>query len=149
MARSLDPEMVRSIARRRLPHFLFEYFDGAAFDGVTAQANVTALRRIELRQRVLRDVANVETGCDLLGERLALPLILGSVGLAGMAASRGEVQAAQAAAACGIPMTLCCDVRAGVGHGARLRRAVGGRGFNSPSPRGAADRYGASWMPAN
>ena len=96
----------RAMARARLPHFLFEYYDGAAFDGVTAAANMRDLARIELRQRVLTDVSTIATGITLMGEPSAMPLALSPVGLAGMAARRGEVQAAQAAARHGVPFAL-------------------------------------------
>ncbi|HEX8059034.1 MAG TPA: L-lactate dehydrogenase [Novosphingobium sp.] len=96
----------RTLARGRLPHFLFEYYDGAAFDGVTARANERDLLDVELRQRVLCDVAEISTRVRLWDDDMALPLALSPVGLAGMAASRGEVQAARAAAAAGIPLSL-------------------------------------------
>ncbi|HJP68201.1 MAG TPA: alpha-hydroxy-acid oxidizing protein, partial [Sphingomicrobium sp.] len=96
----------REVARRRLPHFLFEYYDGAAFDGVTARANEAALGLVQLRQRVLRDVSRCSLNTQYWNEPVALPIVLGPVGLAGLAARRGEVQAARAARTVGIPFTL-------------------------------------------
>ena len=96
----------RMIARRRLPHFLFEYYDGAAFDGITLQANEADLAGTELRQRVLRDVSKISLTTSYWGNPLEMPVILGPVGLAGLAASRGEVQAARAARSAGIPFVL-------------------------------------------
>lgn len=96
----------REAARRRLPHFLFEYFDGAAFDGVTAQRNEIDMKATVLPQRVLRDVGTQDLSTTLLGQNLQLPLILSPVGFAGIAARRGEVQAARAARAAGIAMCL-------------------------------------------
>ena len=96
----------RAVAKRRIPHFLFEYYDGAAFTGLTAARNLRDLEAIELRQRVLCDVSGISTSTDLLGEAASLPLALSPVGLAGMAARRGEVLAAKAARARHIPMTL-------------------------------------------
>ncbi len=81
-------------------------FRRRAFAGQTAAANLADLAAVRLRQTVLRDVATVDTATRLFGTDLALPLILGPVGLAGMAARRGEVQAARAAAGAGIPFTL-------------------------------------------
>jgi L-lactate dehydrogenase (cytochrome) len=43
----------RALARRRLPHFLFEYIDGGSYTEVTLGRNVDDLRNIALRQRVL------------------------------------------------------------------------------------------------
>lgn len=101
-----DVEDYRELARRRLPHFLFEYIDGGAYAEVTLRRNRTDLQQVTLRQRVLRDVASIDTGLDLFGQRLALPLALAPIGLAGLAARRGEVQAARAAAAAGVPFCL-------------------------------------------
>lgn len=87
----------RELARRKLPRQIFDYIDGGAYAEATMRANVDELQRVHLRQRVLRDVSDVDLSVDVLGERLALPVVLGPVGLAGMYARRGEVQAAKAA----------------------------------------------------
>jgi L-lactate dehydrogenase (cytochrome) len=61
------------------------------------RANVEDLRSIHLRQRILRDVSDIDLSATVLGEDLSLPIILAPVGLAGMFARRAEVQAAKAA----------------------------------------------------
>jgi L-lactate dehydrogenase (cytochrome) len=96
----------RELARRRLPPFLFEYIDGGSYAEVTLRRNITDLEEVALRQRVLRDVSKAELSAELFGEQHAMPIVLAPVGLAGMNARRGEVQAARAAAAAGIPFTL-------------------------------------------
>jgi L-lactate dehydrogenase (cytochrome) len=96
----------REAARRRLPRFLFDYIDGAAYDERTAGRNVEDLAAIALRQRVLVDVSSVDTATRLFGRDQAMPVMLGPVGLSGMYARRGEAQAARAAAAKGIPVCL-------------------------------------------
>src|SRR4029450_13529568 len=63
------------------------------------------LERLLLRQVVMRDVSTREPAVEVLGERLALPVILGPVGLGGMFARRAEVQAARAAERAGVPFT--------------------------------------------
>ena len=96
----------RELARRRLPHFLFEYIDGGSYEEVTLRRNLNDLREVVLRQRVLRDVSAGDLRSNLFGQRLAMPIVLGPIGLAGMNARRGEVQAARAAARAGVPFTL-------------------------------------------
>jgi len=96
----------RTLARRRLPRFLFDYVDGGAGDEATLAANVQGFAALRLRQRVLVDVSQVETRCQLAGQDCAMPLALAPIGLAGMMARRGEAQAARAAAAAGVPFTL-------------------------------------------
>jgi L-lactate dehydrogenase (cytochrome) len=96
----------RELARRRLPAFLFEYIDGGSYAEVTLRRNVADLERIALRQRVLRDVADLDLSAELFGQKHALPVALAPIGLAGMNARRGEVQAARAAEAAGVPFCL-------------------------------------------
>ena len=96
----------RAAARSRLPPFLFHYIDGGAYAEQTMRRNVGDLADVALRQRVLRDMSSLDMSIELLGETLAMPIALAPVGLTGMYARRGEVQAARAAAAIGIPFTL-------------------------------------------
>jgi L-lactate dehydrogenase (cytochrome) len=93
----------RELARRRLPRQLFDYVDGGAYDEVTMRANVADLAEVRLRQIVMRDVSVRDPAVEVLGQRLALPIVLAPVGLAGMLARRAEVQAARAAEAAGVP----------------------------------------------
>ncbi|QIO88425.1 alpha-hydroxy-acid oxidizing enzyme [Stenotrophomonas rhizophila] len=96
----------RAAAQRRLPPFLFHYIDGGAYAEHTLKRNVADLADVALRQRVLRNMAELSLETELFGERLAMPVALAPVGLTGMYARRGEVQAAKAAASRGIPFTL-------------------------------------------
>jgi L-lactate dehydrogenase (cytochrome) len=96
----------RAAAQRRLPPFLFHYIDGGAYAEHTLRRNVEDLAEIALRQRILRNMSDLSLEAELLGERMAMPVALAPVGLTGMYARRGEVQAARAAASRGIPFTL-------------------------------------------
>lgn len=104
----------RELARRRLPHFFFEYIDGGSYDEATMRANRNQLASIALRQRVLRDVSNIDVSISLFDQVWKLPVALAPIGLAGMNARRGEVQAARAAHEAGVPFTLstvsACDI---------------------------------------
>jgi L-lactate dehydrogenase (cytochrome) len=96
----------RELALRRLPRFLFDYIDGGSYAEVTLRGNVAELERIALRQRVLRDVSAIDLSATLFGQQLAMPVALAPIGLAGLTARRGEVQAARAAEAAGVPFCL-------------------------------------------
>ena len=96
----------RLLARRRLPKAFFDYIDGGAYNELTLAANRNDLDALKLHQRVLRGASNIDTSTTVLGEQLAQPVILGPVGLAGLYARRGEVQAARAAQAAGVPFCL-------------------------------------------
>jgi L-lactate dehydrogenase (cytochrome) len=96
----------RAAAQRKLPPFLFHYIDAGAYAEHTLRRNVDDLADIALRQRVLRNMSELSLQTQLFGETLAMPVALAPVGLTGMFARRGEVQAAKAADACGIPFIL-------------------------------------------
>ncbi|GGD07358.1 FMN-dependent L-lactate dehydrogenase LldD [Halopseudomonas salina] len=96
----------RAAAKRKLPPFLFHYIDGGSYAEHTLRRNVDDLAGIALRQRVLRNMSELSLETRLFNETLAMPVALAPVGLTGMYARRGEVQAAKAAAAKGIPFTL-------------------------------------------
>lgn len=97
---------LRLRARARLPRFLFDYVDGGATDEQTLRANEVDWAGVKLRQRVLVDVDGVDTTAVLAGQDCGMPLALAPVGLAGLMARRGEVQAARAAEAARVPFTL-------------------------------------------
>jgi L-lactate dehydrogenase (cytochrome) len=96
----------RALAKARLPHFLFEYIDGGSYDEVTLRRNVEDLRSVALRQRVLRDVSSIDLTTELFGHSWKMPVGLSPVGIAGLYARRGEVQAAKAAELAGVPSSL-------------------------------------------
>ncbi|WP_439287836.1 FMN-dependent L-lactate dehydrogenase LldD [Lonepinella sp. BR2904] len=96
----------REAARRKVPPFMFHYADGGSYAERTLERNVTDLADIALRQRVLKDMSQLDTEIELFGEKLSMPVALAPVGALGMNARRGEVQAAQAADNKGIPFTL-------------------------------------------
>lgn len=99
-------EDFRKEAARRLPRFLFDYIDGGAGDERTMAANEADLAAVTLRQRVLRDASKQDLSATLVGERSSLPVVLGPVGLAGLAARRGECLALAAARDAGVPFAL-------------------------------------------
>jgi len=96
----------RLLAKKRVPHFLFEYLDGGSYAEVTKERNRTDLEALALKQRVLRDVSNIDTSVELFGRSYEMPVALAPVGLAGMYARRGELQAVKAAEAAGVPFAL-------------------------------------------
>ena len=96
-------EDYRELARRRLPRQIFDYIDGGSFGETTLAANRDDLHRINFRQRVLCDVSVRTLATTVLGQEIALPIILAPVGFAGMFAKRAEVQSARAAERAGVP----------------------------------------------
>ena len=99
-------EDFRLLAKKRLPRQLFDYIDGGSYQEVTLKNNLSAFSNIHLRQRILRDVSNIDLSCSLLNKQLAMPIVLAPIGLAGCYARRGEQQALTAANSANIPFCL-------------------------------------------
>ncbi|TJY56272.1 L-lactate dehydrogenase [Sinimarinibacterium sp. CAU 1509] len=96
----------RGQAQERLPRSLFDYLNGGSYAERALAANRADLDALKLRQRVLCDVSRLDLSTQVLGESLALPVVLAPCGLAGLYARRGEVQAARAARVAGVPFCL-------------------------------------------
>ena len=96
----------RDLARRRLPNIFFEYIDGGSYAEETLRRNVADLEAIALRQRVMRDMTQLNMSVTTLGQTLKIPVGLAPVGMAGMYGRRGEAQASRAATAAGVPFCL-------------------------------------------
>jgi L-lactate dehydrogenase (cytochrome) len=106
LATAASVEDLRRIAKRRLPHGVFDYIDGGAEDERSLRNNSEAFARIEFRPRVLRAVASVDTTTTLLGRPLPLPLALAPTGFTRIADPQGELAVARAAERVGLPYTL-------------------------------------------
>jgi L-lactate dehydrogenase (cytochrome) len=92
---------VREAARRALPGVIFDFVDGGAGDEVTVRRNVADLEAVELAPRTLVDVSAVDLSVELLGRRLALPVIGAPTGLCGLVHGDGEVALARGLHAAG------------------------------------------------
>lgn len=99
-------EDLRTIARKRLPGGVFDYFDGGAEDERTLVNNSSAFARIEFCPNVLVDVSELDTSTTLFGKSIAMPLMLSPTGYTRLATSQGELAVARSAARAGLPYSL-------------------------------------------
>ena len=99
-------EDLRLLAKRRVPRMFYDYADSGAWTESTYRANETDFQRILLRQRVAVDLTNRSLATTMAGQQVAMPVALAPVGMTGMQHADGEILAARAAAAAGIPFTL-------------------------------------------
>lgn len=106
LATAASVEDLRRIAKRRLPHGVFDYIDGGAEDERTLRNNSAAFARIEFRPRVLRSVATIDPSTTLLGRPLPFPLVLAPTGFTRIADPQGELAVARAAERAELPYTL-------------------------------------------
>ena len=91
-------------ARERMERTAFRYYAGAACDERTLAANREAFGRILIRPRVLVDVSRVDLATRVLGESLAVPIMLAPTAFNRLAHPDGECAAARAAGAAGTLM---------------------------------------------
>lgn len=97
---------LKRLAQRRVPKMFFDYADSGAWTESTYRANEADFAKIKLRQRVLVDMTNRSLETTMIGEKVAMPVALAPTGLTGMQHADGEMLAAQAAEAFGVPFTL-------------------------------------------
>lgn len=99
-------EDLRVLAQKRVPRMFYDYADSGAWTESTYRANEADFARIHLRQRVAVDMSNRTLATTIVGQPVSMPVALAPVGLTGMQHADGEIAAARAAAAEGIPFTL-------------------------------------------
>lgn len=100
------PTDYRKAAQAKLPPFLFHYIDGGSYGEHTLRKNTEDLAELALKQRVLNNMSELNLSTEIFGEKMAMPIALAPVGLTGMYARRGEVQAAKAANNKGLPFIM-------------------------------------------
>jgi L-lactate dehydrogenase (cytochrome)/(S)-mandelate dehydrogenase len=113
IARHPSIAALRTAAQRVLPRVVGDFVEGGAEDERTLRANEAAFAGRALLPRPLQGAASRDLSIEIWGRRLALPVLIGPTGLAGMLWPDGEVAAARAAAAAG---TVYC-----LSHGSTCR----------------------------
>lgn len=99
-------EDLRQIHRRRAPKMFWDYCESGSWTEQTFRENTTDFAKLRLRQRVAVDMSNRTTASTMIGEPVAMPVALAPVGMTGMQYADGEILAAKAAEAFGVPFTL-------------------------------------------
>jgi (S)-mandelate dehydrogenase len=106
LSRALNIADLRAVARRRVPHFVFEYVEGGAEDETSLRGNRTSLESLRFIPQTLIDSSSRHLRTEILGRPAAAPLVIGPTGLNGMLHADGDIGLARAAAHLGIPFTL-------------------------------------------
>lgn len=97
---------LKAMARRRVPKLFFDYADSGAWTESTYRANEDDFAKVKLRQKVMVDMSGRSLATTMAGHAVSMPLALAPTGLCGMQHADGEILAAQAAEAAGVPFTL-------------------------------------------
>jgi L-lactate dehydrogenase (cytochrome) len=103
---ALTIEDLRDLAKRRTPRAAFDYTDGAAEGELSIARARQAFRDIEFHPTILRDVTNVATGWDVLGQPIVLPFAIAPTGFTRLMHTEGEFAGARSAARAGIPFSM-------------------------------------------
>jgi len=99
-------EDLRVLHERRVPKMFYDYAESGSWTERTFRRNEEAFAEIRLRQRVAKDISQRSVAGTMLGESQRMPVALAPTGLTGMQHANGEILAAQAAEAFGVPFTL-------------------------------------------
>ncbi len=97
---------LKRIHRRRVPKMFYDYAESGSWTEQTFRENTSDFDQIRLRQRVAVDMSGRSTATQMIGQDVAMPVALAPVGLTGMQHADGEIKAARAAEAFGVPFTL-------------------------------------------
>ena len=99
-------EDLRQLHKRRVPRMFFDYCESGSYTEQTFRENVSDFARLRLRQKVAVDMSNRTIAGTMLGKPVTMPVALAPVGFTGMQSADGEIKAARAAEAFGVPFTL-------------------------------------------
>ncbi len=99
-------EDLRLIAKRRVPKMFYDYADSGSWTEGTYRANSSDFDRIKLRQKVAVNMENRSLATQMIGQDVSMPVALAPTGLTGMQCADGEIKAAKAAEAFGVPFVL-------------------------------------------
>ena len=97
---------LKRLHRRRVPKMFYDYCESGSYTEQTFRENTADFSRIRLRQRVAVDMSGRSTAGTMIGQPVAMPVALSPVGMTGMQCADGEIKAARAAEAFGVPFTL-------------------------------------------
>ena len=106
MKRFLSIEELREKAQSSVPKMFFDYCESGSWDEESLNKNISDLKNIQFKPRVVRNLSNRKTKINLLGEEFGMPIGLSPCGLTGMQHADGEIHAAKAAEKFQIPFTL-------------------------------------------
>ncbi|MEQ8294419.1 MAG: alpha-hydroxy acid oxidase [Roseovarius sp.] len=97
---------LRARARRRLPHFVWEFLDSGTGTEATTRRNRTGLDAVQLMPSILHGEMDCSTEISFLGTTYGLPVGISPVGMSGLVWPDAERHLARAAAAANIPYGL-------------------------------------------
>jgi len=99
-------EDLRQLYERRVPRMFYDYVESGSWTEQTFRDNISDFEKIRLSQRVAVDMSGRSTAGQMIGQDVSMPVALSPIGMLGMQCADGEIKAAKAAEAFGVPFTL-------------------------------------------
>ena len=103
-----DSQSIERKASEALPDWVYRYVSAAAGDGRTQRANIAAYSRYGITPRMMVSPPERDLSITLFDKHFDSPIFMCPIGLIGLCAPdfQGDVAAARASAATGVPFTL-------------------------------------------
>ncbi|MEP4039427.1 alpha-hydroxy acid oxidase [Pseudophaeobacter sp.] len=99
-------EDFRQLYKRRVPKMFYDYAESGSYTETTFRRNEADFQNLNIRQRVGRDITDIDTSALLAGETANLPVAFAPVGMLGIQNAGGEIKVAKAARDFGVPFIL-------------------------------------------
>lgn len=99
-------EDLQALARRRVPKMFYDYMQGGSWKESTSRANLADLSKIQFHQRIGVNIEKRNLATQIVGQSVAMPVVLGPIGMCGLQRADGEILAARAAEASGVPFVF-------------------------------------------
>ena len=108
---TIGPELAslgdfEEMAKTKLPHMAWEFFNGAVADEITMRWNKEAYQKIRLKPRILVDVSKLDTRVTLFGKEHAFPILLAPTAYHKLAHPEGELATARGAGAADVTLIV-------------------------------------------
>jgi 4-hydroxymandelate oxidase len=97
---------LEALARARLPQMTWDYYSSGSDDEIALRNNVSAYAEIELHYRVLVDVAQRSLETTVLGQRVAMPILVAPTAFHKLAHKDGELASVRGAGDAGTTFIL-------------------------------------------
>ena len=97
---------LEALARQRVPKMFYDYAQGGSWTESTSRINLADLAKIKFRQRIGVNIETRNLATNIVGQSAAMPVVLGPIGMCGLQRADGEILAARAAEASGVPFCL-------------------------------------------
>lgn len=97
---------LRARARKRIPHFVWEYLDSATGDEAGTRRNRAGFDAVTLMPSILHGEMEPDLGTQFMGQTYPLPFGIAPVGMSGLIWPQAEKHLARAGSELGLPYTL-------------------------------------------